>query len=161
MSKRSASIEDETQAKSKRNKTSPSRTKSEMLTSQPTKRILVIGLAGHAPGRSTLPSAKLPKGQFRKMLQNTITEAKASGLELEMMQVKASSFPSALENIKEKLHSKPDGLLIGNGIRGTPKYTIFFEDLVNVCREVTPGTRMAFNTSPNDILECCLRNFRK
>ena len=159
MFKRSAPVEHESQANSKRNKTGPSQTKSEMLTAQPTKRILVIGLQGHAMGRSISPSAKVPKGQFRKMLQNTTTEAKKSGLELEMMQVKASSFSSGLETIEEKLHSKPDGLLIGNGIRGTSEYTVFFENLVNACREITPGTRMAFNTSPNDILECCLRNF--
>ena len=123
------------------------------------KRILVIGLAGHAPGSIKPPPAAQPKGSFRKMLQETVTSAKEYGLALEMMQVKASAFPSALNDIKAKLQSQPHGLLIGNGIRGTAEYTVFFEDLVNACREITPGTRMGFNTSPGDILESCLRNF--
>lgn len=161
MSKRVAPIDNQTHAKLKRSKTvASSGSTADMPPTRATKRILVVGLAGHAPGRPISPSAKLPKGQFRKMLQKMAAEAKENGLDLEMMQVKSSAFPSGLQDIKERLKSEPDGLLIGNGIRGTAEYTVFFEDLVNACREITPATRLAFNTSPTDILECCLRNFK-
>lgn len=161
MSKRSASFNEQSQTTTKKPKTSDQDGSSEMSATQTTKRILVIGLSGHAPGQQRITmGAKQPKGQFRKMLQDTVAEAKTSGLELDVMQVKASAFSAGLKDIKERLQSKPDGVVIGNGIRGTVEYTVFFEDVVNACREITPTTRMAFNTSPSDILECCLRNFK-
>ena len=101
------------------------------------------------------------KGQFRQMIQDTVAGARESGLELEIMQVKAAAFSSGLKDIKERLQTKPfDGVVIGNGIRAEAEYTVFFEDLVNACRENKPEVRMGFNTSPGDILECCLRNFK-
>lgn len=162
MSKRSASSNEQVQANAKKTKTSlkDGDNTSEMAASQTTKRILVVGLSGHAAGQQRLKmGAQQPRGQFRKMLQDTISKAKSSGLELDVMQVKASAFPSGLKDIEERLQSKPDGVVIGNGIRGTSEYTVFFEDVVNACREISPGSRLGFNTSPDDILACCLRNF--
>lgn len=161
MSKRSAPGEAKDSKESKRTKRSTAIAQSPKMSHSATmKRVLVVGLAGKSPGSSAKPSEGLPKGGFRKMLQNTIAEAQKHGLELEMIQVKPSAFQSGLHDLKLRLESKPDGLLVGNGIRGTADYTVFFEDLVNASREITPSTRLAFNTSPSDILECCFRNFR-
>lgn len=157
MSKRSANEAAIGDTTVKRNKTQDtSSAVASMSTSRAKKRILVVGLAGHAPGSAKPPT---PRGGFKKMLQDTTSEAERLGLKLEMMQIKATAFPAGLESIKEKLSSKPHGLVIGNGIRGTDAYTVFFEDLVSAARETSPSTRLAFNTSPSDILECCRRNF--
>lgn len=160
MSKRSAGADSRVETKSKKAKASaPLDNSSDMTSSTATKRILVIGLAGHSPG-SAMSRTPKPKGQFRKMLQKTVADARDAGMELDVMQVKVSAFPSGLKDIKERLSSKPYGVVIGNGIRGTAEYTVFFEDVVNACCEITPETKFGFNTSPDDILECCLRNFK-
>ncbi len=126
------------------------------------RRILVLGLAGHAPGAPKMgAAAKLPRGQFRRNLEATKSKAKENGLELEIIQAKATAFSAALTDIRSKLATKPDGFMVGNGIRGTAEYTVFFEDLVNASTEISPQTRLMFNTSPDDILECCLRNFER
>lgn len=162
MPKRSAAADGQTESKSKKTKTSTSPdATSDMAASQATKRILVIGLA-HLPKSAAMAAgAKQMKGQFRQMILDTVAGARESGLELEIMQVKAAAFSSGLKDVRQRLESKSfDGVVIGNGIRAEAEYTVFFEDLVNACREMKPEMRMGFNTSPSDILECCLRNFK-
>ena len=161
MSKRAASSDNYNRAHAKRSKISASPiTTPDAESRELPKKILVIGLAGHAPGSKPIQQTlKQPRGQFRGKLKATASQAKEAGLDLEIMQVKPSAFSTFLKEIRPKLEAKPDGMVIGYGIRGTADYTEFFEDLVNLCCETTPTTRMAFNTSPDDILECCLRNF--
>lgn len=121
------------------------------------KRILVIGLAGHARGTSA--TSMMPSGTFRGKIKQQVAEAKRLGFELDIIQVKPSDFNTKVRSIKEHLKQKPHGCMIGNGIRGTGtiEYTKFFEALVNACREITPGTKLLFNTSPLDIAETCKR----
>ena len=76
-----------------------------------------------------------------------------------MLQVKPRDFETKLLEIRDRLVERPQGLMIGNGIRSasTQNYTIFFEKIVNACRELSPDTQLLFNTSPLDIAETCQR----
>lgn len=52
---------------------------------------------------------------------------------------------------------KPDVLVIGFGVRGDPKLTSFFEDLVNTAHSTLPECKFAFNTEPGNSLEAVKR----
>ena len=91
----------------------------------------------------------MSSGTLRQTLQKQHTDAETAGYSLEVIQVKPFEIKQKLQTIRDKLETvKPDLFIIGNGIRGNLEYTIFFERLVNICREVSPGTKMGFNTAP-------------
>lgn len=46
-----------------------------------------------------------------------------------------------------------DVVVVGGGVRLDPAETLALEALVNAVIEVTPGARIAFNTSPTDTAE--------
>ena len=67
---------------------------------------------------------------------------------------------AAVDECREILGARKwDGLVVGFGIRGVPEFTGFFEKVVNVAREIVPGTPLGFNTRPDDLLETVLRAF--
>ena len=77
-----------------------------------------------------------------------------------MMMFEPEDFASTvLGQLKRKLESNPDGFVVGMGLRGVAQFTEMFESCVNACREVSPGTRMGFNTRASDMVECVRRNF--
>ena len=55
--------------------------------------------------------------------------------------------------------SKVDGVVIGNGYRSVSKFTVEFEQLVNVVRECAPTAKLLFNTTPADTIDAVKRWF--
>lgn len=126
-------------------------------------RVLAIGIS-HAPSRSATSgrrpqnrNAPGPKGLRAKILAQ-VSEARELGFDLEFMQIKRNQVDLQLAQLRERLsREKPDLFIIGFGIRGTVEYTELFESLVNLSREVSPGTQMGFNTSMERTVDVCSR----
>ena len=127
------------------------------------KAILLACLTEAPPrGPSEIKKAVGTPEQLRQKIVEQVKQAETTGYIVEIKQVRADpdTFPVALQEIKEILRSKHwDGLIIGFGLRGWPKYTEFFEDLVNATIEITPRSRLCFNSTPDDLYETIVRNF--
>lgn len=125
------------------------------------KRILTIGLA-QAPASADAAHKKMigsPEGHNMR-LQTMKKQGKEAGFDLTLVAAKPGDFPTYLREVQELLKSQSwDGIMIGFGVRGTVEYSQFFQDLVNASRELRPEVKMAFNTSPQDIVECAQRSF--
>lgn len=68
--------------------------------------------------------------------------------------------PIAMENLKQELHQRDwDGVLIGWCIRGKVQYSILFENIIHLCRDLPEKTKIMFCTGPDDLVESTLRNF--
>jgi hypothetical protein len=51
-----------------------------------------------------------------------------------------------------------DGVIIGFGVRGNKALTVWFESLVNTVIELSPKTKILFNSSPDSTLDAAKRN---
>jgi hypothetical protein len=92
-------------------------------------------------------------------MRSQISEAKAAGFDLDMFAVKASQLDSDLRRIHEKLErDKPELFIIGFGIRGSVELTPLLEKLVTTCHDVSPTTKIGFNTTFDGNIEVCERN---
>ena len=124
------------------------------------KTVLVIGLT-NAP--SGAPAEIVTEGgaidELRERLVSQVRQAHDAGYDLEMKQFRPEDLETtAPEWVKERLGSQHwDGLIVGFGVRGIPACTEFFEEVINAARTITPGTKLGFNTKPDDVLEAVKR----
>ncbi|MCJ1325031.1 hypothetical protein MMC10_001693 [Thelotrema lepadinum] len=126
------------------------------------KSILVIGLTvAHAAASDEIRNEGKTAEVLREKIQASLKKCQDAGYEVNPKQFPSNSLSTtALPECKELLGSKKwDGVIIGFGIRGVPECTEFFEKLVNAAREIVPGAPFGFNTRPDDLYECLLRNF--
>lgn len=66
--------------------------------------------------------------------------------------------PRSIQAYIDALKSRHwDGVIIGFGVRGNPKLTVYFEMLVNMVVEHSPGTKLLFNSSPDSTLDAAKR----
>ena len=134
-----------------------------------TPRVLAVGIQ-HSSRRSSMktipkqrsgPSKAVP-ARLRSKILAQIAEAKASGYDLDMLALKPSQLDSDLKHIRERLEKeRPDLFIIGFGIRGSAELTGVLEQLVNACREMSPETKIGFNTTMEGNLEVCERMLGK
>lgn len=132
-------------------------------------RVLAIGIQhssrktaanNFAKSRPSPPNA-VPAG-LRSKIRSQIAAAKTAGFDLDMLAVKPSQIETDLQHIRRRLEKdRPDLLIIGFGIRGDVGYTILLEDLIAVCRESSPETKIGFNTNFDRNLEVCERHLGK
>jgi len=130
------------------------------------KSILIVGLA--PPKTSTTSDPHLTPENAQKYgspttvantIQSQIQSLKAANYDIQVKLVDPSNYTATLDDIKATLASKHwDGFNVGFGVRGTPEYTEVFELLVNAAREVAPGTKMSFNSRPDNLFESVVRN---
>ena len=126
------------------------------------KTILVLGMRKAPEGApDNVRREGMNQAELRANLTAQLDKAKDKGYELELKQFGEEDIgTTALRWTKEKLSSQHwDGVILGYGIRGTPDLTVFFEGAVNAAREITPKTRMGFNTKPQDLHETAIRMF--
>ena len=125
--------------------------------------IFAVGLADPAPvGPRSVQDAVATSEELRQKVMEGLKKAQDAGYDLEVLQIHLDNIPAALKEVKDKLKSKQwDGFIIGFGIRGTAEYTDVFEKLVNAGREIVPGAKLGFNTRPDDLFECVVRNFEQ
>lgn len=64
----------------------------------------------------------------------------------------------SLDGLKKELESRSwDGVMIGFGVRGNPKHTVFFEALVNLAKDSAPSAKLLFNSSPQTTMDALQR----
>lgn len=61
-----------------------------------------------------------------------------------------------ITTLKER---KCDGLIVGFGVRGDPKLTVFFEAIVNTVVDHAPGAKVLFDSSPPSMVDAAKRWF--
>jgi hypothetical protein len=60
--------------------------------------------------------------------------------------------------IRQRLADKSfDCVLIGAGVRSSPKHMLLFEKIINLVHEAAPRARICFNTRPTDTVEAIQR----
>lgn len=125
------------------------------------KSLLAVGLA-HVPSIAS-DQEKQTVGdpqQLKKVIMAEARKVDEAGFDIDVVMVKPEDSEAALKQVKDKLRSKKwDGYVVGWGVRGNVQYTLLFEQLVNAGIEIIPGTKMGFNTRPDDLYECVVRNF--
>lgn len=126
------------------------------------KTILVLGM-GRAPegAPENVRSQGTDPHELRANLEAQLDQAKDKGYELDLKQFREEDVgTTALKWTEDRLRSQHwDGVIFGYGIRGTPSLTVFLENAVNAAREITPTTKMGFNTKPQDLYETAIRMF--
>ena len=116
------------------------------------KTILIAGLGRYGPSASASAN--------KEKVQADIAKAREHGFECSDIECNPEDLSGTLEALKEKLRSQHwDGFNIGYGVRGLKQYTELFEGAINAAREITPGTKFMFSTSPDGVFEAIQRAF--
>ncbi|KAK9900849.1 hypothetical protein P389DRAFT_193098 [Cystobasidium minutum MCA 4210] len=93
---------------------------------------------------------------IKQMLENTVQEVRAAGYE-DFTPVWASP-ESGLDELVTRLKEKHwHGLIIGMGVRASPQLTPYLEEIIETTHNVSPKTKILFNTSPKDNLDAIKR----
>ncbi|KAJ9649843.1 hypothetical protein H2198_010830 [Neophaeococcomyces mojaviensis] len=124
------------------------------------KSIFIVGLAEVTSFAEERKQKYGNPDQLRTIIMGEIKKIQDAGYDIEVTLVDPDDFADTLKEIKEKLRSRQwDGFNVGFGVRGTPEYTDVFEQVVNAAREIVPGTKMSFNSRPDNLYECVVKNF--
>jgi hypothetical protein len=117
------------------------------------KNVLVIGLK-FGVGQAAHLTAEVIEG----MTNSEVERAKEHGYNLTVLAVSPDE-AGEMGAIREALRSKQwDGVSIGNGVRGSVKYTAWFEQIVNaVIQEVHPTPVLSFAVTPDKIVDAFVR----
>lgn len=120
--------------------------------------VLFLGMIKAPPG-SPDQIRDAPE-EFRKIIMKQMQEAKEIGIDVEVKRFTETEIESTLDWLKENLPTKKwDGFCIGFGIRSLPEMTYFFENSMNLARELAPQAKYVFNTRVDDFLDALKRNF--
>lgn len=87
-----------------------------------------------------------------------IENARTAGYDCSQIDVDPDHPDAAVNEIKEKMQSRHwDLFVIGFGIRGNRDFTALFEQAVNACVELSPGTKFGFSPAPDAVFRTILR----
>lgn len=118
-------------------------------------RVLLIGFTADAVDLSNLP---VDVETLRKMIANGDAEVSAAGYDVERAWIGTDHDAGVAEVRSALTGSTFDVVLVGEGVRGNPQYTVLFEQVVNAAHELAPRARFAFNADPPSTLEALRRN---
>ncbi|KAK5118498.1 hypothetical protein LTR62_003013 [Meristemomyces frigidus] len=106
-------------------------------------------LLGPNPGETAL-----------KLLQASVTEAKAAGFIIESEDMNPADVKDSLVRFTARLREREwMAVNIGYGVRGVKENTVLFERLLEAVREVRPGAKLVFSNAPDEIVPAIRRNF--
>lgn len=93
---------------------------------------------------------------IEKGTKATLKQLNANGFDagLFLFDTDAKNLSALVRQLKEGNY---DGVVIGNGIRGTKANFILFERIINTVHQYAPGSRIIFNTLPMDTTEAVKR----
>ena len=118
-------------------------------------KVLIVGFTAEATDRTGLD---IDLETLRTMIAEGDTAVEAAGYELVRGWV-GTDHAAGVAGVRDLLTSQTfDIVMIGNGVRGVPRFTGLFEQLVNAVHELAPRTRFAFNVDPPGTLEALRRN---
>jgi len=112
--------------------------------------ILIIGL----------PHTLAPDPEFGEKIRLGVEKAgkDIAGAGYDYMQLAVNPETEGNQPFTDALNAKKwDAVLIGFGVRGIPKFTVFFEWLVNESVKCAPSAKLGFPTSPENAFDCAKR----
>lgn len=119
------------------------------------KKILLIGVSSDAVNYKKFP--KLSKEKLDDGLQVAFNKLTRQGHKVQWCLI--DNIHTALEEVRLRLLDRPhDIVVIGAGIRNDANYLLTFENIINLIKEKAPQCKVAFNTSPFDIVESVERH---
>ncbi|GIZ48993.1 hypothetical protein CKM354_001203400 [Cercospora kikuchii] len=122
------------------------------------KNVLVAGM-GHFVSADWEQQGK--NGQQNTNRQTVVDEmerAKAEGYNCSLVDVNPEDPEDTLRRIKEVLQKRHcDIFMIGFAVRGNPKFTSMFEQLVNTSVELSPKTKFGFFPKPDEVYSTLVR----
>ncbi|KAG8993765.1 hypothetical protein FRB94_006624 [Tulasnella sp. JGI-2019a] len=112
--------------------------------------IIGIGLTADHPSIVEDHPAMTPE-VIKKGLQKTEADCTGAGYDYHEFFINPEDdFKRLTDELKAR---RWDGVVIGFGVRGNPKLTVFFERIVNTVIECAPQAKFIFNYSPDSTLE--------
>ncbi len=118
------------------------------------KNILLIGLQPQVVDFSQVPG--LTESKLLAGLDMSAQLLNSKGYQAEWCLVDCG--PHSVDEVAQKLSARfNDVVVIGAGIRIDPKHLNLFELLINKVMELSPESKIAFNTQPFDVLESVQR----
>lgn len=118
------------------------------------KRVLLTGLAKESVDFEKWP--ELTPEKLEAAFVSIVEDLKAKGYEATWCLTDRGE--TAKEQFQKALRErKPDVVLIGAGVRKDPDHLYLFEVLINCVLEISPNSRIAFNTLPFDSVEAVER----
>ena len=123
--------------------------------------VLLVGLADIPAHEASSVEPWFTTNKLLRAIDAQVAEGDKAWFPITPFLFKHDEFAQKMLAVRAKLEEiKPDLFVIGNGVRRRAEFTECFENIVNSCREVTPRTRLGFNSRSDDLLECCQRNSR-
>ena len=97
--------------------------------------------------------------QVQTGLDKSISQLTTSGYSVDFLGIKEND-DNAANEVRCRLEAyTPECIIIGAGFRLRPEHTIKFESFINTIMEMTPRTKLAFNTAPLDAAAAVMRQF--
>lgn len=114
------------------------------------KKILLIGVSSDSVDYKKWPA--LSKEKLDDGLQVAFNKLTRQGHKVQWCLV--DNAHTAMEEVRLRLLDRhQDIIVIGAGIRNDPNYLSVFEGIINLIKEASNDSKVAFNTSPFDIVE--------
>src|ERR1700677_159115 len=108
--------------------------------------VILVGLPHH---HDTIPAAM--RDDVETSLAQISHTMHAAGITFKWISVAPED---SIITLKSELKARsPDAVVIAFGVRGNPKLTPFFEQLVDAIHLQVPNAKLLFNTHPNDTLD--------
>jgi len=122
--------------------------------SQPSKRVLMIGLKSSAVDFEKWP--QLSPEKLEAAFVQVLKEVTDAGYVSEWCLVGTDA--SAVDDVSAALaRFEPDIVLVGAGVRTDPDHLHLFETILNTAHQAAPNAKFAFNSLPYDTLEALKR----
>jgi hypothetical protein len=118
-------------------------------------KVLLIGLNPQGFDYANSPFPDLTPEMVMKGLEADLANLNKEGYDARMILVDPAGDAAAV--ISKALTEKFDCLLLGAGLRTTPKYFLLFETVINLVHQAAPGSKLCFNTGPHDSLAAIRR----
>ncbi len=118
------------------------------------KNVLLIGLRSDVVDFSKWP--ELTREKLEASFEKTIAELTKDGYNAQWCLTDLGK--TAVEVISAKLRERKNNVVvIGAGVRKDPDLLLLFERIINTIVEVSPNSKIAFNTLPFDTVEAVKR----
>jgi hypothetical protein len=129
--------------------------------SAPTKptKILIAGLQVNAAIPDYFRDLYGTPNEIKAKIDTDSERVRAAGYDVTTKYLYEDDQEAGLTWLAEKLQSeKFDGIMIGSGLRLIPEQTAFYEKVMNVVREQSPGSVLMFNDGPGGNWDAIKRN---
>jgi hypothetical protein len=125
-------------------------------------KILITGLIVHADIPDYFRRLFGTPDQIQAAITADENKMRDAGFDVTSFQINDGDTEAGLKWIEDELRSRHfDGIMIGSGLRLIPPQTALFENVVDVCRRVSPDAVFMFNSGPGTNWKTLQRNLHR